>query len=58
MPSVLAEVAFISNPKDEKFLSKEATKQRLIDALFAGIDGYMKTLGADLVKNQTSGQGK
>ena len=58
MPSVLAEVAFISNPIDEKFLSKEATKQRLIDALFAGIDGYMKTLGADLVKNQTSGQGK
>lgn len=58
MPSVLAEVAFISNPKDERLLGKEATRQNLINALFAGIDAYMKTLGTDVVKNQTSGQSK
>jgi N-acetylmuramoyl-L-alanine amidase len=53
MPSVLAEVAFISNPKDERLLKKEATQQSLVKALFAGIDGYMKTLGNDMVLNQT-----
>ncbi len=58
MPSVLAEVAFISNPKDERLLGKEATRQNIINALFAGIDGYMKTLGTDVVKNQTSSQSK
>jgi N-acetylmuramoyl-L-alanine amidase len=53
MPSVLAEVAFISNPKDERLLKKESTKQSLVKALFAGIDGYMKTLGSDVVQTQT-----
>ncbi len=58
MPSILAEVAFISNPKDERLLSKEATRQNLVNALFSGIDGYMQALGTDLVKNRTSGQSK
>jgi N-acetylmuramoyl-L-alanine amidase len=58
MPSILAEVAFISNPKDERLLGKEATRQNLINALFAGIDGYMKTLGTDVVRNQTGSQSK
>jgi N-acetylmuramoyl-L-alanine amidase len=54
MPSVLAEVAFISNPKDERLLSKEANQNLLVKALFSGIEGYMKTLGSDVVNNQTS----
>jgi N-acetylmuramoyl-L-alanine amidase len=58
MPSVLAEVAFISNPKDERLLRKESTKQSIVKALFAGIDGYMKTLGSDVVHNQTGSQSK
>jgi N-acetylmuramoyl-L-alanine amidase len=52
MPSVLAEVAFISNPKDEKILRQEDNRQRLAQALYAGIEGYMKTLGADVAQVQ------
>ncbi len=58
MPSVLAEVSFISNPKDEKLLKKDAFRQTLVRALFSGIDGYMKTLGSDVVHNQAASQGK
>jgi N-acetylmuramoyl-L-alanine amidase len=51
MPSVLAEVAFISNPRDEKLLVKGDSRERLARALFAGIEGYMKTLGSDVAQN-------
>jgi len=51
MPSVLAEVAFISNPRDEKLLVKGDSRERLAKALFAGIEGYMKTLGSDVAQN-------
>ena len=53
MPSVLAEVAFISNPRDESLLKKESNRERLARALFAGIEGYMKTLGSDVAQNQS-----
>lgn len=58
MPSVLAEVSFISNPKDERLLKKDSIRQTLVKALFTGIDGYMKTLGSDVVHNQTGTYGK
>jgi N-acetylmuramoyl-L-alanine amidase len=47
MPSVLAEIAFISNPKDEKALKKEANREYLVKALYSGIEAYIKTLGSD-----------
>jgi N-acetylmuramoyl-L-alanine amidase len=52
MPSVLTEVAFISNPRDERLLKKSSNQERLVKALFSGIENYMKTLGSDLVQNQ------
>jgi N-acetylmuramoyl-L-alanine amidase len=52
MPSILAEVAFISNPKVEKLLKKEANQEHLVKALYSGIEDYMKTLGGELVQNQ------
>lgn len=59
MPSILAEVAFISNPRDERLLKKETTRQRLVEALFAGIEEYMNTLGSRVVQsNQGSSQSK
>ncbi len=54
MPSVLAEVGFISNPRDERILRKEDNRHRLAEALFAGIEGYMKTLGSDVAQNQSN----
>lgn len=52
MPSVLAEVAFISNPRDEKQLKKEVSRQSLAAALFRGIEGYMQTLGSVVAQNR------
>jgi N-acetylmuramoyl-L-alanine amidase len=50
MPSVLAEVGFVSNPRDEKLLKKEAIRQQLVQALYSGIEGYMKTLGREVAQ--------
>ncbi len=52
MPSILVEVAFISNPGVEKLLKKEANQGHLVKALFSGIEDYMKTLGSELVQNR------
>ena len=54
MPSVLAEVGFISNPRDEKLLKKDSNQQKLAQALFAGIEGYMKTLGINAARNNSN----
>jgi N-acetylmuramoyl-L-alanine amidase len=51
MPSALAEVAFISNPRDEKLLKQDDNRQRIVKALFAGIEGYMKTLGSEVAQS-------
>ena len=56
MPSVLAEVAFISNPRDEKVLKQDANRVQLAQALFAGIESYMKTLGSEMARNRTGGE--
>ena len=46
MPSILTEVAFISNPRDEKLLNEEQNRNHLADALFSGIEDYVKKLGS------------
>ncbi|MGJ5816571.1 N-acetylmuramoyl-L-alanine amidase [Paludibaculum fermentans] len=44
MPSVLAEIGFISNPRDEALLRKADQRQRLAEALFKGIQQYAESL--------------
>jgi N-acetylmuramoyl-L-alanine amidase len=51
MPSVLAEISFLSNPRDEKLLRKDSNRQSLAVALFDGIEGYMKSLGSSIALN-------
>jgi len=46
MPSVLAEVSFISNPEDEHELKGETRRQQIADALFDGIHAYFDTLSS------------
>jgi N-acetylmuramoyl-L-alanine amidase len=41
MPSILAEVGFISNPDEEKLLRKESYRQAVAEALFEGIKRYV-----------------
>lgn len=55
MPSVLVEVAFLSNPRDEKLLKKDGPRLELARALFHGIEGYMKALGSEVALTQSNG---
>ncbi len=43
MPSILAEVGFISNAEEESLLRKEAYRQKLAEALFQGIKSYVES---------------
>jgi len=42
MPSILAEVGFISNPDEEKMLKKDSYKQSVAEALFQGVKKYVE----------------
>ena len=44
MPSVLAEIGFISNPHDESLLKKPEQRQHIAEALFRGVSAYAATL--------------
>jgi N-acetylmuramoyl-L-alanine amidase len=44
MPSVLAEVSFVSNPADEKLLRTARHRERIADSLFAGVRAYLESL--------------
>lgn len=45
MPSVLAEIGFLSNPKDEALMKKPEYRQRLAEALYRGVERYARSLG-------------
>lgn len=44
MPSVLAEIGFISNPHDEALMKRPEYRQKIAEALYKGIAGYGATL--------------
>ncbi len=44
MPSILAEVSFISNPDDERLLRGEDRRHQIAEALFEGVRSYSDTL--------------
>ena len=52
MPSILAEVGFISNPADEKLLRKQSYRQAIAEALYDGVKKYV-----DAREPQTAGMG-
>ncbi len=43
MPSVLAEVSFLSNPSDEQWLKKPENRQKVADGLYRGIESYLQS---------------
>jgi N-acetylmuramoyl-L-alanine amidase len=45
MPSVLAEISFLTNPRDERLLKRSDYREKIADALYEGILGYLKNLG-------------
>ena len=46
MPSVLAEISFISNPVDEQLLKKPENRQRAAEGLFSGIERYLRSVNS------------
>lgn len=52
MPSVLAEISFLSNPKDERLLKQPDYRQKIAQALYQGILRYVNNLGGVRVAEQ------
>jgi N-acetylmuramoyl-L-alanine amidase len=44
MPSVLAEIGFVSNARDESVMRREEYRERIAEALFKGISNYANSL--------------
>lgn len=44
MPSILAEIGFLSNPKDERDMKKPEVRQRIAEALYRGVAQYADSL--------------
>jgi N-acetylmuramoyl-L-alanine amidase len=44
MPSILAEISFLSNPEEEKRLKTPEQRQKIAEALYAGVSSYADTL--------------
>ncbi len=44
MPSILAEIGFVSNPHDERLLERSEQRQKIAQALFKGISQYASSL--------------
>jgi N-acetylmuramoyl-L-alanine amidase len=44
MPSILAEIAFISNPTEERLMRTDTFLNRMAEAIFQGIKGYVNPL--------------
>jgi len=51
MPSILAEISFLSNPGDEQWLKKPENRQRVADGLYRGIETYLQSTNS-LASNQ------
>ena len=49
MPSILAEVSFLTNANDATLLSTDAYRDEIVDALLAGILQYQRALGTEPV---------
>ena len=44
MPSVLAEIGFVTNPREESLLKKSDYRQKIADALYRGVSKYAEGL--------------
>jgi N-acetylmuramoyl-L-alanine amidase len=42
MPSILAEISFISNPSDESSLTKPDGRERVAEGLYKGVEAYLQ----------------
>jgi N-acetylmuramoyl-L-alanine amidase len=55
MPSVLSEISFLTNPRDENLLRRATYRQKIAEALYRGIDRYANNLGGVKVAQGSAG---
>jgi len=55
VPAVLLEMGFITNPEDERLLTDERARRRLMRSVADGIDRYFREPAAALVTASTDG---
>jgi N-acetylmuramoyl-L-alanine amidase len=53
MPSVLAEIGFVSNLQDERLLRREEQRERIAEALYRGLAQYAGGLSHFQVAERT-----
>ena len=59
MPAILAEVGFLSNPRDEKLLKTSAYRQKIAEHLYKGISRYSESLShVTLAQKASSGSAR
>lgn len=46
MPSILTEIAFLSNPADEQLLKKPDQRQKVAEGLYQGVASYLQSLNS------------
>jgi N-acetylmuramoyl-L-alanine amidase len=57
MPSILAEISFVSNPGDERKLETPEYRQKIAESLYKGIARYINGLsGVKLASKAGDGQ--
>jgi N-acetylmuramoyl-L-alanine amidase len=55
MPSILAEISFVSNPDDAKKLKTNEYRQRIAESLYKGVARYVNSLSGVKVASKNSG---
>jgi N-acetylmuramoyl-L-alanine amidase len=55
MPSILAEISFVSNPDDAKKLKTNDYRQRIADSLYKGVFKYVNSLSGVKVASKNTG---
>jgi len=59
MPSILAEISFVSNPADERKLETTEYRQRIAESLYKGISKYVSGLsGVKVASRMAKGEGQ
>jgi len=57
MPSVLAEIAFVSNPEEERVLRTDAYREQIAESLFEGVKTYLEGLNRTQTRQLTGSLG-
>ena len=55
MPSILAEISFVSNPVDAKKLKTNEYRQRIAESLYKGVARYVNSLSGVKVASRNNG---